>query len=311
MNEERFIDEPLKIEERSLEDGSKAEFISGSGIVFDKWSKTMTMELKTGQRVQFVEKIEKRALDGVDLSNVESMVDHKFLLGKRSKGTMDVSVTDTAVIYSVRVPNTTIGNDAKENIRNGNLEGSSFQFGLARGGDSWNKDVTPYQRTIHKFSFVSEMGPVSRPAYGDTTAALRSLEEFEKGAEPVHEIDYKTIERKLKLFGLGEKRAMHTQPNMQAMIKALNDCQYACENNIYVCIKMNYQKCLSLCRDCADICQLCALLCARNSKYLPDIMMVCQQVCNDCYNECKKYEECQECAKYCKICADMCKSMMK
>ena len=205
MNEERFIDEPLKIEERSLEDGSKAEFISGSGIVFDKWSKTMTMELKTGQRIQFVEKIEKRAVEGLDLSNVESMVDHKFLLGKRSKGTLDIEVTDKSVNYSVRVPNTTVGNDAKENIRNGNLEGSSFQFGLARGGDSWDKSVTPYQRTIHKFSFVSEMGPVSRPAYGDTTAALRSLEEFEKESEPAHEIDYKAIERKLRIHNLKTK----------------------------------------------------------------------------------------------------------
>jgi hypothetical protein len=47
------------------------------------------------------------------------------------------------------------------------------------------------------------MGPVSRPAYGDTTAALRSLEETE--IEQEHEVDYKTIERKLKLHNLKTK----------------------------------------------------------------------------------------------------------
>jgi phage head maturation protease len=116
---------------------------------------------------------------------------------------VEIDITDQSVNYSVKIPNTTVGSDAKENIRNGNLEGSSFQFGLARGGDSWDKSVIPYQRTITQFSFVSEMGPVSRPAYGDTTAALRSLEETEKEAE--HEIDYKAIERKLRIHNLKNK----------------------------------------------------------------------------------------------------------
>lgn len=202
MKESRFIDDSVQIEERSLADGTTAEYISGRGIVFDSWSKPLTMELKSGQRIQFVEKIEKRALDGVDLSQVESMVDHKILLGKRSKGTMEIDITDQSVNYTVKIPNTTVGNDAKENIRNGNLEGSSFQFGLARGGDSWDKSETPFKRTISKFSFISEMGPVSRPAYGDTTAALRSLEETEKEAE--HEIDYKAIERKLRIHNINK-----------------------------------------------------------------------------------------------------------
>jgi hypothetical protein len=202
MKESRFIDDSVQIEERSLADGTTAEYISGRGIVFDSWSKPLTMELKSGQRIQFVEKIEKRAIEGLDLSQVESMVDHKILLGKRSKGTMEIDITDQSVNYSVKIPNTTVGNDAKENIRNGNLEGSSFQFGLARGGDSWDKSETPFKRTISKFSFISEMGPVSRPAYGDTTAALRSLEETEKEAE--HEIDYKAIERKLRIHKINK-----------------------------------------------------------------------------------------------------------
>jgi phage head maturation protease len=161
------------------------------------------MRTANGQIVKFIEKIDSRAIEGVDLSNVVSMVDHTYTIGKRAKGTMDVTITPEAVKYSVLVPNTTIGNDAKENIRNGNLEGSSFQFGIPRGGDSWDKSVTPYQRTINKFSFVSEMGPVTNPAYIDTTAALRSLESIED--EQKHEVDYKTIERKLKILKLNTK----------------------------------------------------------------------------------------------------------
>jgi phage head maturation protease len=177
MSELRYLNEPVQIEERQMEDGTKASYIIGKGIVFDKWSQTMTMQLRDGKTIQFIEKIEPRAVEGVDMTNIVSMVNHKDTIGKRSKGTMDVTVTNEAVNYSVRIPNTTLGSDTRENIANGNLEGSSFQFLLAPKGDIWDKSTTPYQRTITKFAAITEMGPVNYPAYPDTTAAMRSLEE--------------------------------------------------------------------------------------------------------------------------------------
>jgi phage head maturation protease len=268
MNEKRFIDETVQVETRNLEDGTTAEYISGRGIVFNSWSKPLTMELKSGQRIQFVERIEKRAIDGVDLSQVESMVDHKILLGKRSKGTMEIDITDQSVNYSVKIPNTTVGNDAKENIRNGNLEGSSFQFGLASGGDSWDKSVTPYQRTISKFSFVSEMGPVSRPAYGDTTAALRSLEDFEKEQTP--KIDYNAISRKLKLHKLKEKRAM-VNINDSTITALLEDCENMCEYSKYSMMEDSMYKSIDACDLFSDALDLITCMIEKKSKYLADI----------------------------------------
>ena len=268
MNEKRFIDETVQVETRNLEDGTIAEYISGRGIVFNSWSKPLTMELKSGQRIQFVERIEKRAIDGVDLSQVESMVDHKILLGKRSKGTMEIDITDQSVNYSVKIPNTTVGNDAKENIRNGNLEGSSFQFGLASGGDSWDKSVTPYQRTISKFSFVSEMGPVSRPAYGDTTAALRSLEDFEKEQTP--KIDYNSISRKLKLHKLKEKRAM-VNINDSTITALLEDCENMCEYSKYTMMEDSMYKSIDACDLFSDALDLITCMIEKKSKYLADV----------------------------------------
>jgi HK97 family phage prohead protease len=155
------------------------------------------MQYANGQRVQFIEKIEARAIDGLDLSNVVSMVNHKLTLGKRSKGTMDIDITPEAVNYSVRIPNTTIGNDAREDIKNGNLEGSSFQFSLAKGGDIWDKTKNPIERTITKFSSISEIGPVNYPAYPDTTAAMRSLEEVENEDKTKEEEANKEFEQRL------------------------------------------------------------------------------------------------------------------
>lgn len=184
MSENRFIDEPVKIETRDLGNGEKADFIIGRGIVFNKWSHTLMGKRDDGSTFTFVEKIEPRAIEGLDLQNVVCMVDHKITIGKRNKGTMDITITPDAVEYSVKVPNTTDGKNAIENVRNGNLEGSSFQFLTPeKGGDIWDKSVTPYQRTVTKFSRVTEMGPVTYPAYQDTTAAVRSLEQTETESE--------------------------------------------------------------------------------------------------------------------------------
>lgn len=196
--EKRFIEEPVLIEERQAADGSKSEYITGYGIVFNKWSKPLTMELRSGEKVKFVEQISPEAVKGVDMSNTVSMVNHTLTLGKRSKGTMDIDIDDYGVKYSVKVPNTTIGNDAKEDIRNGNLEGSSFQFAIPRGGDSWDKSQTPYQRTINKFTMVSEMGPVNYPAYPDTTAAMRSLEEINEVETSTEQREFEARLQRLK-----------------------------------------------------------------------------------------------------------------
>lgn len=195
MNEKRFISEPVELEVRDLGEGKTAEYISGYGIVFNKWSSTLMMKRDNGQVIEFVEMIEPRAIEGVNMDNAVSMVDHSITLGKRNKGTMDITIDENGVRYSTRIPNTTAGNDARENIKNGNLEGSSFQFGLAKGGDKWDTSVTPFQRTITKFSSVVEMGPVTRPAYPDTTAAMRSLDFVEK---EVKETDNVELEKRLK-----------------------------------------------------------------------------------------------------------------
>lgn len=190
MNEKRFITEPVKLETREI-GGVSADYITGYGVVFNKWSAPLQMQRSNGSIVEFIEKIEPRAVEGVNMDDIISMVDHKITLGKRKFGTMDIEIDENGVKYSTKIPNTTAGNDARENISNGNLEGSSFQFGLAKGGDVWDLKTSPYQRTIKKFSSIVEMGPVTRPAYPDTTAAMRSLDNVEKESNESKESEEK------------------------------------------------------------------------------------------------------------------------
>ena len=291
MSEKRFISEPVLLEQRTATDGTVTENITGYGIVFNQWSLPLTMEMKNGQRVQFIEKILPEAVNGVNFDNAVSMVDHKFTLGKRNKGTMDLNIDERGVKYSVIVPNTTIGNDARENIKNGNLEGSSFQFSLADKGDIWDKTKTPYERTITKFNQISEMGPVTYPAYPDTTAALRSLEETE--VEQAREIDYKSIERKLKLYNLGDKRAM-VNVNDSTIVALLEDCESMCEMAKYSMMEDSMYKAIDACDLYSDALDLFTCMLGKKSKYLQDVKNVTLQLGQDVLSTLKgnsKYSE--------------------
>jgi uncharacterized protein len=277
MSEKRYILEPINLETRDLGDGQTAEYITGKGIVFNKWSQVLTAKRSDGKTIQFIELIEPRAIEGVDLSNVVSMVDHKITLGKRAKGTMDVTITADSVNYSVKVPNTTDGNNAKENIRNGNLEGSSFQFSMPAKGDTWDLTSTPYKRTIYQFDKVTEMGPVTYPAYIDTTAAMRSLEESEVIEE--RETDFKLLERKIKVLEVTGRAMVEVNDNTIEML--LDSTESECEYAKYSLIEAGLYEAANLCDLYSDALDMYSDLKKQKSKYLNDFLPIVQGIGQD------------------------------
>lgn len=72
-----------------------------------------------------------------------------------------------------------------ESIRRGDIDGSSFTFGVEPQDERVTKQPDgTYLREIFKLSVIGEMGPVSYPAYTGTTAYARSLqEEYDSFAE--------------------------------------------------------------------------------------------------------------------------------
>ena len=156
-----LTDQPIEI--RATEDGK--ERIEGYGIVFDRWSHNLG---------GFVERIDRSAVDGINFDGVIASRNHNFdlLLGRVPK-TMDISIDERGVLYSIDPPNTTPGKDTLEMVRRGDIDGSSFMFTVRE--DKWEKpenDGDPYKRTITKFDRVFEMGPVVGPAYPQTDATV-------------------------------------------------------------------------------------------------------------------------------------------
>lgn len=94
------------------------------------------------------------------------------LLGRVLSGTLVLEDTAEGLRFSLDVPNTSDGNDVMELVRRGDLKGMSFGFYVV--DEEWSPDYK--EREIIEAELL-EVSVVSRPAYTDTSVALRSLEE--------------------------------------------------------------------------------------------------------------------------------------
>jgi HK97 family phage prohead protease len=83
---------------------------------------------------------------------------------------------DLGLRYEVDLPDTQVGHDTAESVRRGDMDGSSFGFDCPPGGDEWDHSSSPPTRTLRMVSKIHDLGPVTFPAYTQTSAAMRSLD---------------------------------------------------------------------------------------------------------------------------------------
>jgi HK97 family phage prohead protease len=166
----------LHEETRAKVVNAESRTIRGYGIVFNKES----VDLRAGGRV-FREVIRPEAMDGIDTSRMLAMHNHDSnrLLGNAASGTMRTGTDATGVWYEVDLPDSPTGQDVFISVQRGDTQGSSFQFTIAPDGERWSMRGGKAFREVTKFGGVYEMGPVSEPAYPDTSIGARSLEAME------------------------------------------------------------------------------------------------------------------------------------
>lgn len=146
---------------RSPDEGEERR-VSGLGIVYDQWT-----ELFPG----FRERINKGAAkpDGV----VKSYYNHNpslVLSTIESDPPLELRETDQGVEFSSPIPPTSYGRDLEVNLERRNVKGASFAFSVPRGGDRiWEDEDGVMHREIKELHYY-EVGPVTDPAYVQTTA---------------------------------------------------------------------------------------------------------------------------------------------
>lgn len=148
-------------------DGDNGPGASGYAAMFDRLSQNLG---------GFVERVAPGAFaKTIREQDVRALFNHEeqHVLGRLSAGTLRLSEDDTGLRYEVDLPDTTSGRDVAELLRRGDITGSSFGFRVV--ADEWGETDDGFPlRTLLQVS-LRDVGPVTFPAYSDSTVALRSL----------------------------------------------------------------------------------------------------------------------------------------
>lgn len=161
--ERRTIVADAEIEYREADDGEKQPVIVGYAAVFRSESRNLG---------GFVETIHPNAFDEVLATRPDVLGvfnhDKNLLLGRTSNNRLRLWTDAYGLRYEITPnPNTSVGRDVIEWVKDRTVVGSSFAFAIKRsGGDSWGTNASGTRhREIRAVSLLEDVGPVSRPAY--------------------------------------------------------------------------------------------------------------------------------------------------
>ncbi len=171
----------LNIEARATKEENGERYLEGTPIVYNSESRLIAEGGKVFRELitpgALTETLQSEDLD------VKAVWMHQRgqLLGTTKSGTVNLTESDEGVQMRLKVPNTTLGNDMYELVERGDITEMSFKFMIGdKENERWSENSTGEPlRTISKIDGLYDVSFVDEGAYGDTTVALRSLEEFE------------------------------------------------------------------------------------------------------------------------------------
>jgi uncharacterized protein len=171
----RALPVTLEIREAGEEEGKRTikgaiKYNTESQVMRDWWGDQFVEEIATGA---FDESLKTRGVVGLwshDTSKV---------LGSTKSGTLRLESTEKELRFELDLPNTTVGNDAWEMIKRGDVDGVSFGMRVTK--DKWSQ-IERNGEKIYKRSILDaelyEISPVAFPAYPANEVSVRSLDEY-------------------------------------------------------------------------------------------------------------------------------------
>lgn len=151
----------------------------------------------------YSESVDKEALKGADLSDVRILFNHDAnqILGRTKAGTATVGIDDNGMWYRATLPDSPNGQNVKVALERGDVDQSSWGFYIL--SDKWELRDGKEHRIIMKVGAVLDASPVTYPANPDTSAAKRSLEEYQKTTQDPARPDlaetYELLRRSLQI----------------------------------------------------------------------------------------------------------------
>lgn len=158
--------------------------IEGYAVVFEQESRVL---YDIEKRRAFVEVIEKGAITEELLRScdVKAVLEHnkQRLLARcfRGTGSLVLELDEYGLKYRFDAPNTVDGDFAVEMIKRGDIFGSSFAY-YANDKDktkvTYSMKDGLLTRTVHKIDRITDISPVSDPAFFGTDVTVRSMDEM-------------------------------------------------------------------------------------------------------------------------------------
>lgn len=154
------------------EESEGGKFLAGYAAVFN----VLSVDLGG-----FREKIKPGAFAGSVGGDVRAFWSHNpdMVLGRTKAGTLELAEDEVGLRFKLKLPNTSVGNDAYESVSRGDVTGMSFGFDTIR--DEWAKGEPPIRTLIE--ARLYELSPVAMPAYPQTDVAVRSLTSWRETEE--------------------------------------------------------------------------------------------------------------------------------
>lgn len=167
------------IEARSIDgaaDGTLPPITGMAALYFDPENQAGTEYPLGGPNI--VERLSAGIFDPIIGSedDILALQDHDpaLFLGRRSSGTLQVSLTDKGLAYRIDTPCTQVGQDTLSLIQRRDIQGASVAMYKPKG--SWSFEMQGlerrYIRTVTSLEKVVDLGPVLQPAYPGTSAEI-------------------------------------------------------------------------------------------------------------------------------------------
>ena len=146
--------------------------ISGYAAVFDS---------PTNIGGMFDERIARGAFSRsiADGDDVRALIDHNptMVLGRSKAGTLFMSEDERGLLVDIELPDTQLARDLRVSMERGDI--SQMSFGFYTRKDEWDNTGSTPMRTLRDVELF-DVSVVTYPAYDDTSAAIRSFEQFQE-----------------------------------------------------------------------------------------------------------------------------------
>lgn len=168
-----LVVEDLRVEQR---DGEAARIV-GHAAVFNSLSEDLG---------GFREMIAPGAFaEAVGRDDVRALFNHdsNIVLGRTKAGTLKLSEDERGLLSEIFLPDTTQARDLAVSMKRGDVTQMSFAFSVRKEDQDWKRNGDgPWERTIRKVARLYDVSPVTYPAYPQTDAAVRCMNEFIEAA---------------------------------------------------------------------------------------------------------------------------------